>query len=147
MSRCYNRSTLNRLHPKASTPCNRDVAEEEPFAPRLVVFMQRCTDRRALENEQGALDAISRVPWQRVELLGVGDVGTCRLEIYRVRWPQPLRLELWLKSFALYFRDQPGLGGLQQALTAVAETWHLGLAQVQSVRGAAVNVRRQEHER
>ncbi|CAE7197616.1 unnamed protein product [Symbiodinium natans] len=33
---------------------------EEPFAPRLVVFLQRCTDRRTLENEQAALEAISR---------------------------------------------------------------------------------------
>ncbi|CAE6919200.1 unnamed protein product [Symbiodinium sp. CCMP2456] len=31
----------------------------EPFAPRLVLFLQRCTDRRTLENEQAALAAIS----------------------------------------------------------------------------------------
>jgi len=31
----------------------------EPFAPRLVLFLQRCTDRRILQNEQAALAAIS----------------------------------------------------------------------------------------
>ncbi|CAE7812682.1 unnamed protein product [Symbiodinium sp. CCMP2592] len=31
----------------------------EPFAPRLVLFLQRCTDHRTLENEQAALAAIS----------------------------------------------------------------------------------------
>ncbi|CAE7472818.1 unnamed protein product [Symbiodinium natans] len=35
-------------------------AERSFWEPRLVVFLQRCTDHRALENEQRALEAISR---------------------------------------------------------------------------------------
>jgi len=35
-------------------------AERTSWQPRLVVFLQRCTDRRVLENEQMALEAISR---------------------------------------------------------------------------------------
>ena len=93
-----------------------------------MVFLQRCTDHRALENEQRALEAISRAP--------------------RLGWRAALPLPLSLSYFFLFLSVslKGGGDGLGQeegrGKGRKRERCFRGLVEVKSDRGAALNLHR-----